>query len=179
MNVFYLDRNPEEAARYMVDRHVVKMILESAQLLSTAHRVVDGVEYEGSSKSGRKARRWRLYDAREDILYSATHVNHPSAIWCRSSVLSYNWLVDHMFGLMNEYTYRYGKKHKVWTSGLGYDLQSPPYGLKEYNWINPPSAMPEEYIVDPKVPVLNYKNYYKNGKSHLHKWTKREKPNWI
>ena len=60
MNIFYVNSDPEVAARSMVDRHVVKMILETAQLLSTAHRVIDGEEYVGQSQSGRKAKRWRL-----------------------------------------------------------------------------------------------------------------------
>lgn len=86
MNIFYLSNDPRQAAEWMVDRHVVKMILESAQLLCTAHRIIDGVEYQGSTATGRKARRWRLNDHRDLMFYSATHINHPSAVWCRSSV---------------------------------------------------------------------------------------------
>ena len=112
LNIFYVDSDPIEAAQSLVDKHVVKMILESAQLLSTAHRIIDGREIEGVSKSGRKARRWILDDAREPVLYTATHVNHPSAIWARTSILNYNWLADHFFALLNEYTYRYDKHHK-------------------------------------------------------------------
>ena len=112
MNIFFIDPNPTQAAEWMVDKHVVKMILESAQLLSTAHRILDGVEYQGQSQSGRKARRWKLLDQRENVLYSATHINHPSAVWCRASVENYNWLVDHFYALMGEYTYRYNKQHK-------------------------------------------------------------------
>jgi hypothetical protein len=74
----------------MVDRHVVKMILESAQLLSTAHRVLDGVAVIGGKLGGRKKTEWVLDDARQDVLYKATHMNHPSAIWARKSVENYN-----------------------------------------------------------------------------------------
>ena len=179
MNIFYVDHDPYVAARMMVDKHVVKMILESAQLLSTAHRIVDGVEYEGASKSGRKAKRWLLPDGREQTMYSATHINHPSAVWCRASIENYSWLVEHMYGLCQEYHYRYNRQHKVYTSGLAYDLQSPPFNLKEYDFTTPPSAMADEYIVNPISPVENYRNYYRNGKTHLHSWTKREKPDWI
>jgi hypothetical protein len=178
MNVFYLDENPTIAAESMVDRHVVKMILESAQLLSTAHRILDGVEYEGKSQSGRKARRWRLGDCREHTMYSATHINHPSAVWCRQSVENYSWLVDHMYALMSEYTYRYGRKHKIDTDGLAYYLQSPPFALKDWDFTTPPSAMDDVYIISTN-PVDNYRNYYKHGKTHLHNWTKRNPPVWL
>jgi hypothetical protein len=177
MNIFYLSEDPRQAAEWMVDKHVVKMILESAQLLSTAHRVIDGTETVGQSASGRKAKRWALGDGREDIMYSATHVNHPSAVWIRQSVENYSWLVEHFFALCDEYTYRYGKKH-VTPQKLGYQIQSPPYNLKEWDFTTPPSAMAKEYIISDD-PVQNYRNYYKSGKTHLHKWTKREKPDWI
>ena len=177
MNIFYISENPVQAAQWMVDRHVVKMILESAQLLSTAHRILDGREIEGKSKTGRKARRWVLDDAREPVLYSATHQNHPSAIWCRASVENYNWLVDHFFALMSEYTYRYGKIHKC-QGDISYMLQSPPHNLKEYDMTKMPCAMGDEYIISDN-PVINYRNYYKNGKTSLHKWSSRKPPEWI
>ena len=94
MNIFYLDRDPVIAAQMMCDKHVVKMILESAQMLSTAHRVLDGDEY--ADRRG---------------LYKLAHKNHPSTIWVRSSLENYTWLYDHMVALMEEYTYRYGKHH--------------------------------------------------------------------
>ena len=178
MNIFYLSTDPRQAAEWMVDRHVVKMILESAQLLCTAHRLIDGTEYQGSTATGRKARRWRLDDHRDLTFYSATHINHPSAAWCRSSVENYSWLVDHLYGLMSEYTYRYGKKHKIDQDGLAYALQSPPMNLKEWDFTKPPPAMDKKYIVSDD-PVENYRNYYCQGKTHLHKWTKRPPPPWL
>ena len=179
MNIFYIDEDPVQAAQWMVDRHVVKMILESAQLLSTAHRYLDGVEYEGKSKTGRKKKSWVLSDARELVLYQATHINHPSAVWCRQSVENYNWLVEHFFALCEEYTNRYNKKHKCSQGDLAYMLQSPPHKLKEYDMTLMPSAMAEEYVINKFEPVTNYRNYYKNGKKHLHKWTNRQPPRWI
>jgi hypothetical protein len=176
MNIFYLDHNPVQAARWMVDKHVVKMILESAQLLSTAHRVLDGMETVGSSKTGRKVKRWILPDAREGIMYAATHINHPSAVWCRQSVENYIWLADHLYALLDEYTYRYEKRHKC--SELAYYLQSPPHKLKEYDWTVMPSAMADEYKISTD-PITNYRNYYKLGKSTMHSWKKREQPEWI
>lgn len=177
MNIFYVDTCPVIAAQSLVDKHCVKMILESAQLLSTAHRILDGTETMGKSASGRNAKRWVLPDAREHVLYSATHINHPSAVWCRQSVMNYNWLADHMFALLNEYTYRYNKQHKC-EGELSYMLQSPPLNLKEYEMTVMPSAMADEYKISDD-PIINYRNYYKVGKSRMHKWTNRQPPAWI
>ena len=177
MNIFYVDTCPVRAAQSLVDKHCVKMILESAQLLSTAHRVIDGIETKGKSATGRNVKRWILADSREPVLYSATHINHPSAVWCRQSVENYNWLADHMFALLNEYTHRYNKHHKV-EGDLSYMLQSPPFNLKEYDMTPMPSAMADEYKVSDD-PLVNYRNYYKVGKSRMHKWTNRTPPNWI
>jgi len=176
MNIFYVDEDPVKAAQALVDKHVVKMILESAQLLSTAHRILDGTEYVGKSKTGRSKKSWVLSDGREIILYQATHVNHPSAVWCRQSVENYLWLVDHFYALLDEYTHRYGKRHKC--HDLAYTLQSPPHGLREYDMTPMPSAMADEYKVG-SDPLTNYRNYYKFGKSSMHKWTKRQPPEWI
>lgn len=182
MNIFYLSEDPIQAAQWMVDRHVVKMILESAQLLSTAHRVLDGAPVVVSLRNietgkMRKKQVWVLTDGRNEILYNATHINHPSAIWCRQSVSNYNWLVEHMFALGDEYTHRYNKKHAT-IEKLGYLLQSPPKNLTDWDMTPMPSCMDEQYVISDD-PVVNYKNYYKNGKSSLHKWTNRSTPNWI
>ena len=177
MNIFYLSENPVQAAEWMVDKHVVKMILESAQLLSTAHRVLDGLEYQGKSKTGRNKKSWVMSDQRELVLYQATHVNHPSAIWCRQSVENYLWLIEHFYALMNEYIHRYNKIHKC-NGELAYMLQSPPHNLKEYNFTTPPSAMADEYIIS-NDPVVNYRNYYKIGKARMHSWKNRQPPEWI
>jgi hypothetical protein len=173
-----VDESPIDAAWALVDKHVVKMILESAQLLSTAHRILDGEEIEGRSKTGRKARRWTLSDARENVLYQATHINHPSAVWCRHSIENYNWLVDHFYELGFEYTYRYGKIHKCFQNYLAYMLQSPPKNLKEYDMTPMPSCMAPEYIIS-EDSIINYRNYYREGKKNLHKWTNRQPPEWI
>jgi len=177
MNIFYVDQCPVKSAKSLVDKHVVKMILETAQLLSTAHRIIDGELYQGLSNSGRKAKRWRLKDTREDILYSATHINHPSAVWVRQSVENYNWLVDHLFALSDEYTYRYDKQH-VTIAKMGYEIQSPPHGLKEWDMTPMPSCMDKQYIISDD-PIVNYRNYYIHGKKHIHAWKRREAPDWI
>lgn len=180
INIFFLDEDPVLAAQYQVDKHVVKMIVETAQLLSTAHRVLDGLEVQLTvEKDGklRKKKVWVIDDERNGILYNATHINHPSAVWVRESVENYNWLVDHLFALSDEYTYRYGKKHAT-IQKLGYEIQSPPFNLKEWDWTQPPCAMAEEYIISDNY-IENYRNYYAKGKSKFHKWKNRPQPEWI
>lgn len=175
MNIFYISTDPIQAAQWMVDKHVVKMILESAQLLSTAHRVLDGKEWVDAS-SGRRIKRWELGDGREHVMYKSTHINHPSAVWVRQSVENYLWLVDHFEALLHEYTYRYNKRHKC--HEMLYMLQSPPLGLKAWDATPMICAMPDEYQTSTD-PVENYRNYYRVAKVNLHKWTKREAPDWI
>jgi hypothetical protein len=177
MNIFYLDHNQQLCAEWSVDSHCVKMILESAQLLSTAHRVIDGSEYIDDGGK-RKVKRWRLDDDRNVTLYSATHVNHPSAVWCRETDTNYLWLWSLLNEYCKEYTYRYGKTHKVEADGLLYDLRYPPHKIKNAGLTEPPSAMDPKYIIS-KDPIINYRNYYKVGKIHLHKWKNREAPKWI
>ena len=65
MNIFVVDEHPIRAAHQMVDKHIVKMILEAGQMLSTSHRVLDGDEYYDKTKNGRRIKRWRLSDERE------------------------------------------------------------------------------------------------------------------
>ena len=112
MNIFYLDNDPKICAQMHVDKHCIKMILEYAQLLSTAHRILDGTVSIGLGKTGRKQTRYVLPDDRESVLYSATHLNHPSAVWCRQSAMNYHWLYTLLVECCKEYTYRYGKIHK-------------------------------------------------------------------
>ena len=162
MNIFYLHEDPIVAASYLVDKHVVKMGLESVQMLSTAHRVMDGIDGV-------------LPDEREDILYKATHRNHPCNIWIRESVQNYLWLVDHAYAIFDRYSNKSGKTHK--SSRLMLTLQSPPYSLKYYNLTTPAQAIPEHHRgIDP---VEAYRSYYKFDKAHLHQWTYNSKPTWI
>ncbi len=184
MNIFYTDSDPVKAAQNLGDKHVVKMILESIQMLSTAHRILDGREaiVEGYVDEfgikHKKKKLWVLTDARDNILYKATHINHPSNVWVRTSVENYLWLVEHMFAMGEEYTHRYGKRHKSIVN-LGYTLQSPPFNLKAYDMTQIPSCMPEEYILGSQDPVANYRNYYKYAKVNMHKWKNRTPPTWL
>lgn len=176
MNIFYVHENSAIAAQSLVDSHCVKMILESCQLLSTAHRLLDGEPYISASKTGRKVKRWRLPDARDAILYSATHVNHPSAVWCRESKDNYLWLYNHTVELTREYTFRYGKRHKC-CDLLGW-LGAVPHNIPQVPFTQPVPAMDTKYIIS-NDSVVNYRNYYNHGKTHLHKYTKRSPPEWL
>lgn len=183
INIFYIEVDPYRAAESMVDRHVVKMVLETAQLLSTAHRVLDGVEItkkvyvEGSLPARyRNKKKWQLPDERDTKMYSATHVNHPSAIWVRQSNNNYNWLYCHFVGLLKEYTHRYGKVHKC--DAMKLTLSFPPNNIPVGYFTPPTPAMPDEYKVGADV-LASYRKYYIHGKSHLHKYTKRYSPEWL
>lgn len=178
MNIFYIHPDPKMCAEWAVDSHCVKMILEASQLLSTAHRILDGTEYTDKTKTGRNVKRWRLSDSRESVLYSATHVNHPCAVWCRQDAANYAWLYCYLKEHCKEYTYRYGKVHKVEKDGLLDALSVYPENIPFIRFDDPPSAMDPKYIIS-KDAVENYRNYYKVGKVHLHRWKNRQPPEWI
>ena len=183
MNIFYLDKNPQKCAEMHVDKHCVKMILEYAQLLSTAHRVLDGVLTDGLSQSGRKRKLYVLNDSRDTILYSATHVNHPSAVWCRQSDSNYMWLAELLEECCKEYSYRYGKIHKVESSGLMQSLKNIfPKNIPNKPFTEPTPAMPDECKV-PGNSLVSYHNYYNMNKQHLWSWkgkiNSRPVPKWL
>ena len=178
MNIFYLDNNPTKCAEYHNDKHCVKMILETAQLLSTAHRVLDGVETQGVSPSGRNKKVWVLNDVRETTLYSATHIHHPSAVWARHSALNYTWLHQLLVRLCTEYTHRYGKVHKCFSTGLVHKLATPPNNIKHLEFTEPTPAMPD-YCIHKGDSITSYRTYYILEKQHLATWKKRDVPNWF
>lgn len=175
MNIFYLDHDVQKCAQMHNDKHVVKMILEYAQLLSTAHRLLDGKETIGKTKTGRKVKRWVLDGPLESILYQATHINHPSAVWARQSVHNYIWLSDMMLALLKEYTHRYGKKHKC--GSLARYLAYPPVNISDKPFTQPTPAMPDDVKIAGDS-IASYRNYYINNKTHLAKWKNRPIPEW-
>lgn len=184
MNIFFLDNCTKTCAEQHVDKHVVKMILEYAQLLSTAHRILDGVEYLDKTANGRNIKRWKLDDPKlESILFKASHINHPSAKWARESKANYRWLASLLNCLCSEYTHRYGKIHSVERSGLAEILRYafpnnfPEYKTGEPSRTDPPPAMPDECKV-PGNSIQSYHNYYIMKKNHFAKWTKRDVPEW-
>lgn len=184
MNIFYLDHDVKKCAEMHNDKHVVKMILEYAQLLSTAHRILDGIVEPGLSKTGRKKTVYRLPDERDSVLYGATHVHHPSAIWVRQSKQNYVWLMQMWCCLLQEYTYRYGKQHAC--SKLVSPLSEIPHNLPDKPFTEPTPAMPDDvkilkeihtdrYTIDS---LLSYRNYYIKNKTHLANWKNRPVPSW-
>lgn len=142
----------------MCDKHVVKMILESAQMLSTAHRVLD--------------------ESNDAELYKTAHKNHPCSIWVRKSSENYSWLYSHFKALSEEYTYRYGKIHSSWQK-LGKILNKMPKNIT-MNERSPFAIAMKQYpecIVE-NDPIQSYRNYYRVAKKDFAKWTKREEPEW-
>lgn len=176
MNIFYLHTDTTECAKQHLDKHVVKMILEYAQLLSTAHRLLDGTEYEGRTVKGtRKATRWLLQDDREQNIYMASHMKHPSGIWCRQSKDNYLWLYSLWRELMKEYTFRYGKHHI--TEKLIPFLSSAPSNIPTTIADPMPQCMPDQYKV-PGDSIQAYHNYYIGAKQPFAVWTNRPIPEW-
>lgn len=180
MNIFYLHNDPKTCAEMHVDKHVVKMIVEYAQLLSTAHRLLDGTMSIGLSKSGRKAKRYVLPDERDGVLYTATHANHPSAKWTRHTLANYHWLYNLWVECLKEYTHRYGKIHSC--DRLVEHLRFPPNNIPtDIEFSAPWRAMPEEYKFSRDVEdytMKSYRAYYIGAKSHMFKWKLREAPEW-
>lgn len=157
MNIFVLDTTPKEAAKAHCDKHVVKMILESAQMLCTvAHTLnVEGVPYK------------------------STHLNHPCTVWARKSKQNYLWLVELFNELHNEWQYRYNHSHnhKSVDKLQCLDMYSIANSLPDIGLTPFAQAMPDTYRNDDAI--IAYRNYYLGDKAELLQYTKRNKPNWI
>lgn len=153
MNIFILDKSPQTCAQYHCDKHVVKMTLETAQLLSTA---------------GRLAGWWRI----PDCAYADTHIHHPCVLWCATSTGNYQWL--HRLGvwLGREYTWRYNKVHK---SASIIRALRPRFVV--HTMTTPPLCMPEQYWCGDVVQA--YRNYYMGEKVRFARYTRRSIPPWF
>lgn len=152
MNIFVLDQNAQKASQFHCDKHIVKMPLETAQMLCTAH------SFSGT-----------------ETPYKPTHKNHPCNKWLIESIDNYRWLVELGLHLCKEYSFRYGKKHKCeevikWCKHNEPNI--PSLGLTQFAL-----AMPDEFKTN--CAIESYRNYYKYAKSHLHNWKNRLKPEWI
>ena len=152
LNIFALDYNPEIAARYHNNRHVVKMVTETAQILCTVLNQ-NGVE----------------------AYYNSTHINHPCTKWAGLNRTNFLWLLDLGLELSKEYTHRYGKQHKA-----GLVIQDCVEYASVIPNVEPLSpfalAMPESCRLND--PVLSYRNYYVQEKRHLAQWKNRPVPHW-
>ena len=141
MNIFYLDKDPVKAAQVQYNKHVVKMILESAQMLCTAHHV---------------------HGNPDDVPYKQAHLNHPSTVWCRQSIPNYMWLYKHMMALGDEYTKRYSKTHLSITKCKHLWFTPKDIPIKPFK--QPPQCMPDEY--KDECSIQAYWNYY-IGEKHI------------
>lgn len=176
MNIFYLDRDPKIAAQMHCDKHVPKMIVESAQMLSTAHRLLDGEEYMAPSKSGKRMVKHYRLPNNDDLIYKAVHAKHPCTIWTMESHSNYIWHFYLFKSLAQEFEYRFGKWHASWEK-LKKVLYCPPTHIKTGSMTPHALAMPEEYKVS--CPVQSYHNYYLGDKARFAKWEKgRSIPSW-
>ena len=180
MNIFILDNDPIIAAQLQCDKHVVKMIVESGQMLSTVHRMVDGVMERRPSKSGSMLQYFKLDDDRENILYKACHYNHPSTVWTRENCQNYKWHYKHFIALCDEYTFRYGKLHAT-DAKLRSILRNPPWEIKHANDLSPfKLAMGSNPECVTEDAVQSYRNFYKTkAKRFKMIWTKRPVPSWF
>ena len=174
MNIFFLSWNPTKCAQYHFDRHVIKMILELAQMLCTAHHVL------GSNT---------LING-----YKATHINHPTCKWVREHLHNYIFCARIAIALCDEYFYRYGqhkspqKQHSS-RQLIEWLINNPPkniptISLKYIRLTNgwymtlPPQAMPDEYKCD--NPIEGYRMYYQSDmKAHIRGWKNRDVPEWF
>ena len=159
MNIFVVDADPASAAICLPDKLVVKMPLESAQMLSTAHRVLDGEQ--ASADKG---------------VYKVAMKNHPCTIWTRETSQNYRWLYYHFFALCKEYETRYGREHLCFTK-LHKPLACLPKNIAIGGLTKMPQAMPEQYKCEDTVQA--YRDYVVNEK-HYAKWNKipSRQPDW-
>lgn len=182
MNIFALSKDPIEAAQLQCNKHVVKMIVESAQMLSTAHRMLDGYNARKASKSGKRTVDHWIHPNKEldQLLYKAVHHNHPCTTWTMKSNNNYTWHWVHFTALCDEYTYRYGKKHS--TDLLLRDvLKQLPRNIP-VGYLTPlPLAMgsnPE--CMNPNDVVGSYRAFYQTKQDRFKmEWTGRPVPEWF
>lgn len=162
MNIFLLHLNPKKCAQMHCDKHVVKMVLETCQILCSVWHMTDPNHTEYTPP------------------YRLTHKNHPCNVWARESVDNYEWLCELGMELCQEYTYRYGKTHACEKYIADMKKYTPP--IKQLGFTPPAQAMPVEFKNE-NDPVKAYRNYYIFNKSNLHSWkgkiAGRNVPKWI
>ena len=177
MNIFVLAHKPHVAARMHCDKHVPKMIVESAQMLSTAHRILDGKPYRAPSKSGKTmVMHYHLWK-NNDVIYKAAYAGHPCTQGVMQSDLNYRYLFSLFSGLLTEFQLRFGKEHK--SAQLHHSLMDLPDNINTDLGQTPfVLAMPDE-CKTPSNAVASYRNYYHTYKARFAKWDKgRPAPHW-
>lgn len=173
MNIFMVDKCPIVSAQQLCDKHVVKMILESAQMLSTAHRVLDGYPVYKPGNLKRIAYYAHPNSDFDDVLYKAGFINHPCTKWVMESYANYKWLYDHMIALNDEYKKRFNhdKDHKS-VDKLRYVLKLPPnnINLLDYGHTELNPCMPDECKIANDT-IASYRRYYNMFKKAFAKWS--------
>ena len=180
MNIFVLDESPVISAQMMCDKNISKMIVEAAQMLSTAHRMLDGYMEKRPSKSGKTMVKYYVHrnNNLEHVLYKAVHHYHPCTVWTMASEANYRWHYDHFLALCSEYKYRYGKIHLT-EEKLSEVLRNPPAKIQDVGLTPFAQAMSHfpECIVKGDA-VKAYRNYYHAAKNFA-VWKKgRPAPHW-
>jgi hypothetical protein len=164
MNIFVVDHRPHVAARNLCDKHVVKMIVESTQMLINPF-IFAGIPLNAKTQAGSD--------------YKLSHLNHPCSVWARASYMNYAWLLEHALELCGEYTKRYGKAHYCQTVLV--ELAKKIHLLDFDNFDRTPFAlaMPDQYKSDNAVE--SYRAYYRGEKAAMAKWNKMpfRKPTWF
>jgi hypothetical protein len=178
MNIFILGFDPISSAQQQCDAHVVKMILESGQMLSTAHRMLDGILLRKLSKSGKRLINYWDHPTLDNVLYKSVHENHPCTKWTRTSVENYRWHFEHFIALGNEFEHRFNKQHATILK-LKSSLEQPPANIPRGPLTLFAQAMPDEFK-SPSNPVFAYRRYYQSKQSKFKmRWTARAVPDWF
>lgn len=185
MNIFVLSRDAKECAEMHCDKHVVKMITEHTQMLSTAKRTFDGIPTK--IKVGSKFKTFYLLEGEElEVVsgelvvhnkqaFNQCHDNHPCTLWTKLCDQNYLYLVDLTDALIQEYEFRYQKTHG--TQATFEKLRDAPKQIKKHTHLTTfAQAMPDKYKT-PGDPVTAYRKYY-NGEKHFATWKNREIPFW-
>ena len=179
MNIFVTDLDPIASARNLCDKHVPKMIVESAQMLSTVHRMLDGIPEKRPSKSGKTMQTYYSFgDERDNLYYLAVHKYHPCTTWTKESKENYEWHYTHFVAMADEYEYRRNKKHATFLK-LGEILKNAPRNIPDIGLTEFAQAM--SHYPECKVPgdaVTAYRKYYHAAKPFA-KWNwGRPAPEW-
>ena len=179
MNIFILDEDPVKAAKFQCDDHVIKMTLESAQMLCTAHRVLDGSEQLVLSSNGRRIKKFVFNDDRDFVFYQAAHISHPCSVWTRVSKENYKWLFQHFSALAAEYTFRFNKIHKSWKE-LSALLKFYPLNIPQHLLTPYAKALTLRKPISSNSIVDIYRQFYQEKMQRMRfRYTKRLVPNWL
>jgi len=183
MNIFVLDENPQKAAEYHCNKHVVKMILEAGQMLCAAHWMswLDNFDKSRSDfKLMRDVKEYLRLNVPQDKqpAWGLTHVNHPCTIWTRQSKENYEWHVELMTSLLSEYTKRYEKHHKS-EPVCKWLIENKPLTFPKSGLTPFVICMKEEYKIGID-PIQSYRSYYIKDKVRFAKWEPRAStPGWF